>query len=87
MGPKVVRHCAISKDNTQVIDTNSDITWCSAPTHGNNHIIVSESYTKLTETISEVSRALIDLGIMKYNVFNAYTQTKYIASLWSCQKN
>jgi long-chain acyl-CoA synthetase len=36
------------------------------------------SYIELKETLSEVSRALIDLGITKDDVFNVYAQTRYV---------
>jgi long-chain acyl-CoA synthetase len=40
------------------------------------------SYIELKEAISEVSRALIDLGITKDDVFNVYAQTRYVTA-WS----
>ena len=43
------------------------------------------SFTELKEAISEISRALIDLGIKKNDsdVFNAYAQTRYLTLAWS----
>ena len=37
-------------------------------------------YIELKEAISEVSRALIDLGITKDDVFNVYSQTRYVTT-------
>ena len=42
------------------------------------------NYIELKEAISEVSRALIDLGITKDDVFNVYAQTRYVTQpVWS----
>jgi long-chain acyl-CoA synthetase len=38
------------------------------------------SYIELKEAISEVSRALIDLGITKDDVFNVYAQTRCVTA-------
>ena len=38
------------------------------------------SYVDLKEAVSEVSRALIDLGITKDDVFNVYAQTRYVTA-------
>ena len=38
------------------------------------------NYIELKEAISEVSRALIDLGITKDDVFNVYAQTRYVTA-------
>ena len=44
------------------------------------------SYVELKEAISEVSRALIDLGITKDDVFNVYAQTRYVIIAWSVSR-
>lgn len=36
------------------------------------------SYIELKEALSEISRALIDLGVTKEDVFNVYAQTRYV---------
>lgn len=36
------------------------------------------SYIELKEALSEISRALVDLGITKDDVFNVYAQTRYV---------
>ena len=43
------------------------------------------SFTDLKETISKVSRDLIDLGITKDDVLNSYAhwQTRYVTPAWS----
>ena len=48
--------------------------------------LVTTSFTELKDAISEISRALIDLGITKDSIFNAYSQTslnRYVTPTWS----